>query len=139
MTPTTKAQIEALFKSAIYTYLATPGFYSELPHRLEGLCEEYAEKALTALASIEEGGGWLDISTAPMDWTPVILFSPEYEVPHPDDMGEYHEARVYAGYYSNGDYGGSNQWFEGRHPVNVQPTLWQPLPPPPRKADEVRG
>lgn len=66
---------------------------------------------------LEALGGWQDISTAPKDGSRVLLYGFDgYE----GMFGVWNGQWVWAGYLSN----------------RLQPTHWQPLPPPPGERHE---
>lgn len=90
-------------------------------------CETEAEAALTAALPIIERclapEGWQDISTAPRDWSDILLYDPEQD------------REVFEGYFSCDD-GGSNEWLTAANQPCC-PVRWRPLPEPPTLAEEV--
>lgn len=64
---------------------------------------------------------WQDISTAPKDGTPVILFA---------RCRTATAATVVIGWHLP-DMGWIEECFAPNHPVGIVPTHWQPLPTPP--------
>lgn len=50
-----EALVAGIFKRYLYTYLATPKFYSEFPHRIEDLSKDVAASVLAALKTTDGG------------------------------------------------------------------------------------
>lgn len=72
-----------------------------------------------------EDNGWMPISQAPHDMTEVMLFAPEEDPPIFTGMFINEWCRSSSGSYKpNDDYFGDG---------TINPTHWQPLPPPPTK------
>lgn len=87
---------------------------------LGALCHEAAAEIASLRSQLDEArraDEWQDISTAPKDWSDVLLFDREYENDH---------RMVFEGYYDAEE----NLWRDS-HGICVFPTHWRPLPAPP--------
>lgn len=78
------------------------------------------------MATMIESGGWcFDMDAAPIDGTPVLIWSP-------DARGHSISLAVWAEFEGSPDGAWFDEWQEEGFPIDAWPSAWMPLPTPPK-------
>ena len=128
MTELTREDIEAAHLFAHTSIIVAKPQWQDTDERFDmefNRLERVIALALEALDQREQGG-WQDISSAPKDWTSILLYCPDCERDN--------ENEVFEGFYSSAKYGGDDRWRD-TDGGTFNPTHWMPLPTPPQEQE----